>query len=107
MTPNIPTSEECSANSKVFERGNEVGYACWYPQMGGYCGKAVFVFEKTDGNTCFDVYVWHDGEFPFGDGEPVRIHHCDAEQFIRFGNQVKKVMSFDDDSQSTRQRFPR
>jgi hypothetical protein len=64
--------------------------ACWYPQMGGYSGKAVAVSDDTG---CVDLYVWHDGEFPFtgdddGPAPPVEVHHCDPEQFIQFGRQL-------------------
>jgi hypothetical protein len=65
--------------------------------MGGYVGKCVVVIEDPSGeyNSCFDAYVWHDSEFPFGDQdrEPVCLHHCDAEQFIRFGELVLRKQS--------------
>jgi hypothetical protein len=44
--------------------------------------------------TLIDEHVWHDGEFPFGedhDGEPRRLHHCSAGQFIRFGQLVQEM----------------
>ena len=77
-------------------------FACWYPQMGGYVGKAVVVMqtpppikvgspEDESSDYCFDAYVWHDGEFPFSetdDRNPVRIHHCMPSQFIDFGEFV-------------------
>lgn len=94
-----PTGEDCCANAKVLETQTVVGYACWYPQMGGYCGKAVAVFDKhwteyksgaVEGG-CIDVYVWHDGEFPFGEGEPVELHHCNPQQFIDFGEFLKTI----------------
>jgi len=59
--------------------------------MGGYCGKAVAVLYKDIG--CFDVYVWHDGEFPFGDESPTRLHHCDPGQFVRFGEEIIKLQN--------------
>lgn len=71
-----PTGEQCTAHEKVGP-----GRACWYPQMGGYHGKAIVV-----GDDDFDVFVWHDGDFPFHKGEnPVRMHHCDGQQFVDFG----------------------
>jgi hypothetical protein len=78
-----PTAEECSAHTPVTLDETLSGVACWYPQMGGYWGKAVAV---ADGG-CVDVYVWHDGDFPFGeDGRPpVELHHCDGGQFVAFG----------------------
>lgn len=92
-----PTSHECSHNSPVFDDGQRVGYAIWYPQMGGYVGKAVAVMDKgwkERGNAreggCIDVYVWHDGQFPFSaDGvDPYVLHHCDPVQFIEFGEKL-------------------
>lgn len=86
--PNEPTSEQCSANAEVGKRM----WAAWYPQMGGYVGKCVV--EDLGG--CFDVWVWHDGEFAFGGEQeeapsPAHLHHCDPEQFIRFGETVKRL----------------
>jgi hypothetical protein len=93
--PDPPTTEECRFNA-IKKWGERTTMAIMYPQMGGYSGCAVAV---SDGNGCFDVYVWHDGEFPFagdqtGNGDsghrpPTELHHCDAEQFIRFGQQIK------------------
>ncbi len=75
-----PTAQECTDHAQVGE-----GVAAWYPQMGGYTGKAVVV-PVGDGSGCCDVHVWHDGGFPFGDGEkPVSLHHCNGRQFIEFG----------------------
>ena len=91
-----PSSEECSAHQKVFEDDACVGYATWYPQMGGYVGKAVALLSKSaseEAGGCFDVLVWHDGEFAFGDEDekPRRLHHCDPAQFIRFGTDVASL----------------
>lgn len=90
-----PTAEECSQNSQVYEDEFHWGYAIWYPQMGGYVGMAVAVCDKEHEEGvggCFEVYVWHDGEFPFNDNEdgkiPAHLHHCMAEQFIGFGEQL-------------------
>lgn len=92
--PREPTTDQCSDHAPVQLANGRTGYACWYPQMGGYVGKAVAV---PDGG-CVDVWVWHDGQFPFRDERdsddddewavrrnPVELHHCDGEQFIRFG----------------------
>ena len=77
------------------EDGDQIGYAVWYPQMGGYCGKAVAVVDKkqqTGEGGCVECYIWHDGEFPFlgDDRPPIHIHHCDPGQFIRFGKKLAK-----------------
>ena len=94
-----PTAEQCSTHEKVWEDEYQVGYAIWYPQMGGYVGKAIALFDKgwcdlPSGariGGCFDVLVWHDGEFPFDEGEPRHIHHCDPEQFIDFGKKIEEL----------------
>lgn len=92
-----PTCEQCSANEKVFEDDYTVGYAIWYPQMGGYVGRSIALLRKGEGEAgCFDVLVWHDGEFPFdGEGgeQPRRLHHCATEQFIRFGEKVDELQA--------------
>src|ERR1017187_3807994 len=87
-----PTAEECSAHAKVSETDYDTGYAIWYPQMGGYVGKAIALIPKGEKDGCFDVLIWHDGAFPFG-GEgsvipPIELHHCDAGQFVRFGEKI-------------------
>lgn len=100
MNIKAPSGKQCNNHEKVYEDENQVGYAIWYPQMGGYVGKAVALFDKEweDRGTsavggCIDVLVWHDGEFPFGDDEdePRRIHHCDPEQFVVFGQKLAEL----------------
>ena len=95
-----PTAEQCSAHEKVFECESRIGYAIWYPQMGGYGGRAITLLDKSwteypNGSAiggCFDVMVWHDGEWPFHDGEnPTELHHCDPQQFIRFGEAIAQL----------------
>lgn len=86
-----PTGEECDNNAVIFETDNQIGYALWYPQMSGYVGKAVVEIWKDDNeeDACFDVLVWHDGDWPFNDGQsPRRLHHCSTSQFINFGMEV-------------------
>jgi hypothetical protein len=91
----MPTPEQCNENAKVGENDDGRGlYACWYPQMGGYGSRCVVVApyaptRPDDGPGCFEAYVWHDGEFPFSDREPARLHHCRAAQFVRFGTLVE------------------
>lgn len=85
--PREPTAEECRDHAAIpYQVGDEAraAYACWYPQMGGYAGKAVAV---PDPDGCVDVYVWHDGKFPFSRvwRRPTRLHHCDPDQFIELG----------------------
>lgn len=86
-----PTPIECNMNTPVFKDGKEVGFATWYPQMGGYIARCI-VLTEADNNNCFDCLIWHDGEFPFteGDRNPNVVHHCDADQFIDFGKLVLK-----------------
>lgn len=103
-TPREPTAEECETCDVVLEDEHSIGHAIWYPQMGGYVGKAVVVFSKERGgsgrNPCFDVYVWHDGEWPFNEGEPPNpLHHCNAQQFIDFGREVLNLQGVDEDEE--------
>jgi len=91
--PDEPTSEQCENNERMKDVNHRPAYACWYPQMGGYVGKCVVVLGNTNGkrDDCFDVYIWHDGEFPFsgeGVGCPVELHHCMPSQFVTFGKLV-------------------
>ena len=99
-----PTGEECENRSVLFDDGRSRAVAMWYPQMGGYCGKCVVVFQSGDNPPdgdgelpCFEAFVWHDGEFPFGEDDgrgPVRVlHHCDPAQFVHFGAEVMKAMT--------------
>lgn len=93
-----PTSQRCSARDKVFDDGTTVGYAIWYPQMGGYVGHAVVLIERPlskypvgfGPGSCFDVLVWHDGDFPFREGlqNPCELHHSHPDQFIEFGKKL-------------------
>lgn len=83
--PIEPTAEQCTTQA-IMPDGTT---AVWYPQMGGYVAKAV---ARADGDGCADVWVWHDGQFPFsGDDEsrplrsPVELHHCEGYQFVQFG----------------------
>jgi len=92
-----PTAEQCESNAIISDSEEGIVFAAWYPQMGGYCGKClVQTVRDYDESGCFDVFVWHDGEFPFSDSptdcsRPIRVHHCDADQFIEFGKLVKKM----------------
>lgn len=88
-SPRQPTADECSNNTEI-EPGR---FAIWYPQMGGYVGRAVI--EEDDGG--FNAWVWHDGEFPFENGfEPRMLHHCEAAQFVRFGRDVQALLGLEE-----------
>lgn len=89
-----PTLEQCTAREELDLGDGRVGYACYYPQMGGYCGRALVVPNAG----CCEVYVWHDGDFPFGHFDlphgtygPRRLHHCDGAQFVEFGEFLQRV----------------
>jgi hypothetical protein len=109
-TPPYPTSEQCTANAPLKWGNGRRGFATWrYPQMGGYGARSVVEFLATtvapkEGlanapgipDFCFDVWIWHDGEFPFDPDDvdnrgrrPTCLHHCNAEQFITFGQLVE------------------
>ncbi len=112
--PAIPTPEQCSVSARLEDFEGCPAYACWYPQMGGYVGKAVVVIT-TDANgefvkpdeecydRCFEVYVWHDGAFPFDEeyyGEktsPKHLHHCMPSQFVEFGEFVQRLQGKSDE----------
>jgi hypothetical protein len=73
------------------------GRACWYPSVGGYAGKAIAAADEDGG---VDVWVWHDGQFPFcslddtGGGpprSPVLLHHCMPDDFVRFGKFMEQL----------------
>lgn len=101
MNVTEPTVKQCDDKDQVFEDEQCVGYACWYPQMGGYSGKTIAFFNKKIKSSgkimrtadCVDVVVWHDGEFPFSSSEcePTSLHHCDPVQFIEFGRFMEKI----------------
>lgn len=63
-----PTHDECKAHARIALDDGKTGVACWYPQMGGYTAHAVIVLDAG----CVDVYVWHDGLFPFGGTNSLR-----------------------------------
>jgi len=88
-----PTVEQCSSNEKMGEDEYTVAYALWFPQMGGYQGKAVARFNKNEEEPCIDLFVWHDGEFPFGDEDekPRFLHLCSAAQFVKFGETLMRL----------------
>lgn len=88
IAPREPTSDECTGRAKVGEHAT----AFWFPQMGGYTARAVAVVDPVD--CCIDVWVWHNGEFPFtgesclGCGfprSPMRIHATSGFDWIRMG----------------------
>ena len=95
---NEPTTEQCNNHELVYKDQTRRAYAAWYPQMGGYVAKCVAVFDlqwKDLGHGrhggCIDVYVWHDGDFPFEGRAPIVMHHCNPKQFIRFGEWLKEI----------------
>lgn len=83
-----PTNEQCNSKASIEGFGSQKAFACYYPQMNGYHGKCIVVIGSED---CFDVFVWHDGEFPMNGESPTYIHHCCPEQFIQFGQMVKSL----------------
>ena len=87
-----PTSDECSAGARVELGDGRMGTALWYPSMGGYVSHCV-VLDGDGDESCVDLLVWHDGDFPFGDGEsPRELHHCSPEDFERFGKALARIL---------------
>lgn len=84
--PRNPTHQECTDHVEIAPGA----WAFWWPQMGGYGAHAVAV---PDPDCCIDVYVWHDGRFPFDgscqscgdDRAPTRLHIEDGDAWIRLG----------------------
>lgn len=89
-----PSGDQCASRAPVTVDGRP-GFCCWYPSMGGYVGKAICVLAEGG---CFDVLVWHNGEFPFpGEGSaglrgrrPVKLHLSDPDDFVWFGESLKR-----------------
>ena len=52
-------------------------------------------------DSCVDLYIWHDGEFPFSEEDdgrpPYLVHHCDITQFIRFGRALAGLMGMEEE----------
>lgn len=99
ITPPEPTFDQLREHAPIDLGEGRTGYAIWYPQMGGYVGKAVVARD----NNCFEAWVWHDGDFPFTSGDPYRddtsprrLHHCDPDQFVQFGQTVERLLWGDD-----------
>lgn len=93
-----PTSEQCFNKQCINLGDGRTAYACWYPQMGGYVAHALAIRDQG----CTDVYVWHDGDFPFStdhfgvDHNPRKLHHCDGQQFVAFGQFLTWLESEDE-----------
>ncbi len=91
-----PTSEECSANAEVTDqqllgadaKGARV-FALWAPQLEGYTAKALV--ELGDSSECFELFVFHDGEFPNDHAVPMHLHGCSVEQVVRFADTMKEI----------------
>lgn len=101
--PREPTSQQCSDNAEVTIPGrpDTKARAAWFPQMGGYAARSVVTISD-----CFELWVWHDGAFPFSDtadpsmpnrriGQPAHLHLCGADQWIDYFEQQKRW--FDDE----------
>ncbi len=82
-----PTSDDCEKQTTLFDKDDEVTYADWHPQWGGYCGKSVVLCSRGDVGGCFNVINWHDGEFP-RDDEFTETHYCSPLQLVEFGTTV-------------------
>lgn len=94
-----PTAEQCTANARMDVGPCSRATAAWYPQMGGFVGKCWIVTDAdAREDSCVDVHIWHDGEFPFT-GEagrrPVVLHHCLSEQFREFADAMDRAIGGD------------
>lgn len=81
-----PTLEQCMTRDSWENEG--VKYLAFYwPQMGGYCAKALVKIDNSGYlEPCATVYVWHRGDFPFTESDrdfddkplsPAVLHICD------------------------------
>jgi hypothetical protein len=83
-----PISDQCTKHETWTDEDGFVHLAFWWPQMGGYHGKAVArrqpLLEGSEDCGCVNVWVWHDGEFPFSgqDGNPAVLHICDFNDWL-------------------------
>lgn len=96
-----PTYEEIKENAIV-----DGCMAAWYPQMGGYVGKCwvrMGCYNNLPPTVTpgMDVLVYHDGEFPIDPdvsrygglpNNPIELHHCGADQFVRFGQLCEEFL---------------
>lgn len=79
-TPRVPTAQQCSDRAAIEVPGipghpGVPARAFWWPQMGGYHGRAV----ATIGD-CSELWLWHDGQFPTHDGGTPQQIHLDSYQ---------------------------
>lgn len=87
-----PTAKECAANVEIEPTDSGAWFALRTPQINGYSGDAAIHIERTLNNVCFEIAIWHDGEFSTDEeSEPLQLHFCDPEQFIRSGKLVIKL----------------
>lgn len=82
-----PTPEDCTTHKTWTDSEGYHHLAFWWPQMGGYVGKAVARVEplsESDRGDCVMVWIWHDGEFPFSESEgiPAVLHICDFGDWL-------------------------
>ena len=102
-----PTAAQCDTHADMSVGGRRAVATWLYPKMGGYAAKC-WVVPRDVSPGCFDVWIWHNGQFPFtgndmairplahDDRPPVVLHHCDPEQFVAFGEFAARVVAGDD-----------
>lgn len=94
----MSTSEERIEWAKTEHVEADGSFWTWLPQVGGYCSPCrVRLLGNGDGPDflgCFDVDVFHDGEFPTNDeAEPtIVLHFCDVAQLEEFAAVVRRRM---------------
>lgn len=81
-----------------------VRYAMWHPQWGGYSSRCAVEFPRPTsqelidegvhpdppGTVCFDVYEFHDGDFP-RDTLQFERHYCCPLQLAAFGVSILEL----------------
>jgi hypothetical protein len=99
--PPEPTSDEVVLGATVNLPDGRWARACWFPSIGGYVGKALVIPSQVEGECCTEVWVWHNGQFPFSgqcpacssECSPVLLHVHGGQDFIAFGELVDECES--------------
>lgn len=100
-SPKTSDERTAAAQSGLVVRDASGMIEAWMysPQVGGYSAVMCVRTAREDG--CFDVTVWHDGEFPHG-GEsddppqkPVELHGCTAWQWLRWAGRLAALQGLD------------
>jgi len=100
ITVTKPTGEQCEENAKIdMGFGGLFGFAFFHPQWGGYTGHGILIPLGGPGS-CFDVYVWHDGEFPLD--SPKLYHYCASIQLRDMADFADRVAAMNSQTEPSK-----